>query len=239
MPICIHHWPTIDSTSLEARRMIDAGQVLGPTVLVADQQTGGLGRLGRRWFSPLGGLWFTLVVPRASDATIDPVMAIGAGLACMNAIESVGVRGALKWPNDVLINSRKVAGLLSEVVRRDDRAFVLIGVGVNANCTLHELPASLQERATTLRRELGAPVDLIALREAMLGALVPIASGAALDAGVVTAAQSRLDKLNEERPVTLPDGKMIRGVVRGLEPSGALRLEVDGEIRVIASGELG
>ncbi len=224
--------------------MVERGELEGGAhLVVADTQTGGVGRLGRKWSSPRGGLWCTLVVGAPSGG-FSPALAIGAGLACLEAIEeAAGVDAgrlglSLRWPNDVLCGGRKVAGVLTETVTRAGKSLALIGVGINANCSLHELPASLQERATTLRRELGREVGLVALRDGLARRLGDAASANEHD--IVINAGARLASVGESRAVRLPSGETVEGVVRGLGEGGALLLELgDGTVRSMTTGEVG
>lgn len=223
--------------------MIERGEVEGGAHLVAaDTQSSGVGRLGRKWSSPRGGLWCTLVVASPGGG-FSPALAIGAGLACLEAIEEAAGTDAgrlglsLRWPNDVLCGGRKVAGVLTETVMRAGKTMALIGVGINANCSLHELPASLQERATTLRRELGREVGLVALRDGLARRLREAA--AADEHDIVVRSGSRLAGVGERREVRLPSGETVDGIVRGLGEGGALLLELaDGTVRALTTGEV-
>ena len=224
--------------------MVERGEVVGGThLVVADTQTGGVGRLGRKWSSPRGGLWCTLVIAAPSGG-FSPALAIVAGLACLEAIEEAAGAGtdagkpglSLRWPNDVLCSGRKVAGVLTETVLREGRSLALIGVGINANCSLHELPAALQERATTLRRELGREVGLVALRDGLARRLGDAARADEND--LVVRAGSRLAGVGERREVRLPSGESVEGIVRGLGEGGALLLELEGgTVRAMTTGE--
>jgi len=152
-----------DSTSALARRRIAAGDLSGHgAVFVAATQTNGVGRLGRAWASPRGGLWCTLAQP------IDPAAVEGLGLrvgeAMCAAIQTALVRAGsaarvvMKQPNDALIEGRKVAGVLTEILAptRPERPvsgtkWALVGVGINANFAYSDLPEPLRATATTLR----------------------------------------------------------------------------------------
>ena len=135
-------------------------------VAVAEEQTGGRGRLGRTWHAPAGSSVLLSVVLRPEvEAPRLPELSLVAGGAVAEAIAEVtGVDPAIKFPNDVLLDGRKVAGILAE--SSDGR--VVLGVGVNVNQTRDELPADAQTEPTSLRIQTGAMVDRATLAAAIL-----------------------------------------------------------------------
>jgi len=155
------------STQDVARREAEASAPHG-TAVVADEQTAGRGRLGRAWHSPPGeNLYITLIL--RPDAPLGPKLAMVAPLAVARAVEEVTpLRAGIKWPNDVWIGGRKLAGVLIEAeVRGEEVAFSLVGIGVNVNMDVAAVP-ELAETATSLRRELGREVP----REDVLASLL-------------------------------------------------------------------
>jgi len=156
----MHCFPSTDSTNLRALEMAEQGCVDG-TVLIAEEQTGGKGRLGRRWESPRGvNLYASLVLKPPIAPLAAPQLTFVAALAIVEAIvESTGLAAHAKWPNDVLINGRKVAGILSEMRAESDQVhYVILGVGVNLNMTAEQFPDELRYPATSLLLEAGRPV---------------------------------------------------------------------------------
>jgi BirA family transcriptional regulator, biotin operon repressor / biotin---[acetyl-CoA-carboxylase] ligase len=123
------HYPTIDSTNLEARRLFDAGE-RGPLFLLADEQTAGKGRLDRSWASAKGNCYSTLILPLNSEITAVPQIGFVVALAVADVVREHGVEAKLKWPNDVLINGAKVAGIICEVLSSNPLT-VAIGCGIN------------------------------------------------------------------------------------------------------------
>ena len=138
-------------------------------VAVADEQTEGRGRLGRRWEAPPGTSVLCSVQLRPNvDAARFPELTILGAEACADAIRTVtGLEPTLKHPNDILIEGRKVAGVLGE----SDQQRVVLGIGINANVPTEELPREVRLPATSLLVEVGAPVDRIALLVELLAAL--------------------------------------------------------------------
>ena len=137
-------------------------RLLGPelaegAVAVAEEQTEGRGRLGRRWYAaPHTSVLCSVNLRPAVDSARLPELSLVAGAACAEAIEAVaGLRTDLKYPNDVLIGGRKVAGILAEA--REGR--VVLGIGINANMTADQLPQEVDTPATSLLVETGREVD--------------------------------------------------------------------------------
>jgi BirA family biotin operon repressor/biotin-[acetyl-CoA-carboxylase] ligase len=152
---------TTDST----QRML-AGDEAEGAVAVAEEQTEGRGRLGRAWEAPAGTsvLVSVLLLP-AVEAPRLPELSLVAGGAVAQAIAEVtGLEPAIKFPNDVLLGGRKVAGILAE----SSEGRVVLGIGVNANQTLEQLPVAAKTEPTSLRLELGKPVSRVRLLAAIL-----------------------------------------------------------------------
>jgi BirA family transcriptional regulator, biotin operon repressor / biotin---[acetyl-CoA-carboxylase] ligase len=147
------------------QRELAADEVEG-AVAVAEEQTAGRGRLGRTWHAPARTSVLVSVNLRPTiEVARLPELSIVAGLATADAIAAeTGIRPELKFPNDVLIGGRKVAGILAEA--RDDR--VVLGIGINANIVEAELPRGVDTPATSLQVELGKPVDRAKLLAALL-----------------------------------------------------------------------
>lgn len=231
----------IDSTSLLARREARRGRLCDhPMVFIAERQVAGVGRFGRRWESPAGGVWMTLVLPAGEDVRAGPGLAslgLRIGVACRRAIAgAVGDAGLdvrLKWPNDVLIDGKKVSGVLTEIVRTESGSrgsgwYLLIGVGVNANVHVTDLAPEVQASATSLREALGRDVSLEELVASLLVHLPPAALAPGLSAQVLGEARANLFGVGLSQQISLADGTRITGVLRGLDDSGAPVFEVEG-----------
>jgi BirA family biotin operon repressor/biotin-[acetyl-CoA-carboxylase] ligase len=147
------------------QRLLTADEAEG-TVAVAEEQTAGRGRLGRSWQAPAGTsvLVSVLLLPDVEPARL-PELSLVAGNAVAEAIvEVTGIEPTIKFPNDVLIGGRKVAGILAE----SSEGRVVLGIGVNANQTREQLPDDAQTEPTSLRVELGEPVNRVQLLAAIL-----------------------------------------------------------------------
>jgi BirA family biotin operon repressor/biotin-[acetyl-CoA-carboxylase] ligase len=243
-PIAVLRLQQIDSTSLFAKREAKAGRLCShPMVFIARRQVSGVGRFGRRWESPFGGLWMTLCIPVPASFVSDPANAalgLRIGVACWRAIakaaeasnRSLDIR--LKWPNDIQIGGRKVLGVLTEIVHArtidgERQAFVFIGVGVNANMGTADLAEDLRATATTLREELGREIDLNQLTTNLIAELVRAIDGAEPLAPVIGQARAHLAGVGAMQQVSLTDGTKITGVLRFLDELGAPIFEIDGQ----------
>ena len=138
-----------DSTNDEAARLAEAGAAHG-TIVVARAQRAGRGRQARAWYSPAGeNLYLSCVLRPSLEPARVPAITLAAGVAVARAVNSTGVSASLKWPNDVLVGGRKLAGILTEMSTRDDRIqHVILGIGVNI--ASREFPADLADSATSL-----------------------------------------------------------------------------------------
>jgi BirA family biotin operon repressor/biotin-[acetyl-CoA-carboxylase] ligase len=160
----------VGSTNDFAKELAGYGAVEG-TIVVAETQTCGRGRLDREWVSPKGGLWFSIIL----RPELKPAEAFGlafvSGLAVAEVLrELYGLKAETKWPNDVLVNGRKVCGILTEMKTAGKRInYVIVGIGVNANFDVAKVfPEELRKIATSLENVLGRKVSLEELFKALI-----------------------------------------------------------------------
>jgi BirA family biotin operon repressor/biotin-[acetyl-CoA-carboxylase] ligase len=155
------YYDEIESTNLEAKALAMKGAPEG-TVVVAESQTAGRGRLGRRWTSPAGkGILFSVLLRPELAMSEAHLLTIVAAAAAAETIERcVPAPVAIKWPNDLFINDRKVGGILMEVSgEQDDVDWIVLGIGLNVNTEFSELPVALRRTATSLKMVSGEPID--------------------------------------------------------------------------------
>lgn len=159
---------TLDSTNEEAKRQAARGAANG-SLFLAEEQTGGKGRLGRAWSSPAGsGLWFSILLRPGFLPEQTASLTLLVGLAVCRAIRrETGCEARIKWPNDVVIGSRKICGILTEMAAEMDRVdYVVAGIGVNVNVA--SFPEALKAKATSLLLEQGFPADRATLLQSIL-----------------------------------------------------------------------
>lgn len=237
------HWPldvlfTTDSTNAEVLRRLADGAV-APFAVLAERQTAGRGRRGRQWESPFGAnLYYTLGISVRSGAKELEGLSLVVGLAVARAIKALGVADVgLKWPNDVLVNDKKIAGILLELTGDPaDICSVAIGIGINVNMRTAE---SIDQPWTSLREALGKLVD----RTGLLAALefeLSRALSRHRELGF-SASRDEWESLHlwQGRQVVLSTAAVsVVGRALGIDDQGALRLMVDGREVRYSGGEL-
>ena len=218
-----------------------AGERVEGLVVIADEQTAGRGRRGHTWFSPPESGLYVSVVLTPAQAQTDPARAtalltLAAGVALAEAVEATtSLRVDLKWPNDLQVSGRKLAGILAEASTPDA---VVVGYGINVASTAY--PPEFRDRATSLESELGRTVDRYALLVETLVALErrydDLLTGrfdAILDAWRRLAPAASGARVSW----TLRDGEQS-GVTAGIDDRGALLVRVGERVERIVSGEV-
>lgn len=240
----LHFFSSIDSTNTYAARLAREGAVEG-SVVIADEQTGGKGRLGRSWVSPPGlNLYLSLILrPAVSTATV-PQLGLLAAVAVADAIEEVcHLTPAIKWPNDILIDGKKVCGILAEMqTEAGTLKAVILGIGVNVNAPLSAFPEELRDKASSLFLSGGQEVNRSVFTAAVLTHLEKLyvlwleEGFPALRPLWERRATGLLGKLIT---VAAPEG-ILTGTVQGLDNDGALLLhdQSSGTLRRVLAGDV-
>ncbi|MDW8044770.1 MAG: biotin--[acetyl-CoA-carboxylase] ligase [Nitrososphaerota archaeon] len=215
----ILYYESVDSTNDVARRSAGYG-----LLVIAERQESGRGRRGRVWISPYGGLWFSIVIRPLHNESHVPLALYNlmAGIAVVEAIRKLGLDAHLKWPNDVIVNNKKVCGILGESMR--DR--IIIGIGINVNVDLQEFPIDLRGSVTSLMDELGRRVD----REDLL---VNIIRGVEdicfrFDKDEILTKWKYFDITLNRRVKVFSNGKVIEGFAIDIADDGSLLVVADG-----------
>jgi len=232
---CLRSFDTIDSTNAEALRRIADGAPSGD-VIWARQQSGGRGRRGRSWHSPPGNLYATIVVPAPSDRLVGQlafVAANGAGEAVRGLLASPDLL-QYKWPNDLMLDGRKLGGILIEAGAKGQTQMVAVGLGLN----VASRPSGL--KAASLK-EFGVEVTVRELLRTVCRSFDQWYRIWRRD-GFCPVREHWLAaayRLGEQMEVRFPDGAAIDGSFRGIDRDGALILEQpDGKTQLIAAGEV-
>ena len=226
-------YETVPSTNDIAAALADGGAPEGAVVL-GDAQSAGRGRLGRTWASPAGaGLYVSIILRPDPDMML--LITIAAGVALAQGIEAAaGVRPDLKWPNDVLIADRKVAGILAEATPR----YVVLGLGINVLPVAY--PPEIAARATNLERERGRPIDRAHLLVECLGSFAE--RYADLREGrrdaVVDAWRQRGAASLNRRVRWSAHGTQAEGIADDIGADGALRVRTTEGTVSVMSGEV-
>ena len=216
MESIIHHIERTVSTQLEARKLIAEGGAKTGDIVLANEQTAGQGRFGRTWISPNGGLYATVILPDT------PLISLKAGLAVMRVLRSVGLNAGLKWPNDVIVEDRKIAGVLVET--DGDRS--LIGIGLN-------LTSAPLETATYVARYVDM-TDRDEWARAIAGALLELSAEESVlqeyrSACLTLGSPVRIDGMGKDPPV--------EGIAVDIDDNGRLVVQTSKGKRTVSSGE--
>jgi BirA family biotin operon repressor/biotin-[acetyl-CoA-carboxylase] ligase len=206
-------------------------------VVFAESQTRGRGRHGRTWASPRGkGLWFSVLLRPRLQPPAAQKLTVAASVAVARAVRLAGSADArIKWPNDVAVGGRKVAGILTEA--RGGTA--IMGIGVDVNCRRDDFPADVRPVATSLQIETGKPQDRAALAAALLDELDAVYRAALSDFGAVVDEWARLCATLGKHIVVGMGRRRIEGYAQALGGDGALLVRRDsGQIERILGGDL-
>lgn len=233
----IHHHETLGSTNSEAFALAQAGAVHGE-IVVADEQTQGRGRRGRSWSSPAGtNLYFSVVLRPDVPPSRAAEVTLLAAVAVAETLREAGAEATIKWPNDVQIGGKKVAGVLTELSADVDRVhFLVLGVGINLNARGEDFPPEVAELATSLME---------ARRQRVPRALFTAALWTKLEEWLDRWADEGFEPVRDawkrwastlgHEVLVKGEGSSLCGLAEDIDESGALVLVVDGRrVRVMA-----
>jgi len=219
-----------------AKEEADRGAPEG-TVVICGSMEVGRGRFGRRWYAPPGGLWFT-VITRPREVEKPWLITLVGGVAVAETLRVLlGVEAGLKWPNDVVVEGKKVAGILAEgIAEGTSISYVLLGIGVNVN---NELPKELTEIATTLKEVLGREIPRATLLASILRRLWSLYQE--LKKTPITVIRKWRDlnvTLNKYVEIKLVNGDLVRGTAVDIDNDGKLLVMTFRGLMAIDAGEV-
>ncbi|MFC1861362.1 biotin--[acetyl-CoA-carboxylase] ligase [Chloroflexota bacterium] len=230
------YYPSLTSTMEMAKREGIAGAA-GGTVIIADEQTAGRGRIKRAWLSPKGSISLSVIL--YPKAVCLPFFIMLASLAVFRTIEKVtGLKPEIKWPNDVLIGSKKVCGILIESdVRKDKVNYAVIGIGLNVNLRLADFP-DISLIATSLSDELGEEVSRLEILRCLLVELEKLYLALPLSEHIFEEWRDRLVTLGKS--IQVKSGNIThRGVAESVNQDGSLLLrKPDASLITIIAGDI-
>lgn len=231
---------SLPSTNLEAARRATEGGAEGLCV-VAAEQTSGRGRLGRQWISPKGaGLYFSILLRPTLPQTSWPLLTLMSAVAVHDALlESYDLVSDIKWPNDIVVDDKKLCGILAETVETNLGAAVVVGIGINL--TRHSFPSELQVSATSVEDALGKQIDYELILQSLVRSLSAQYEGFQTNgAGALTEEWCARSSYCNERRIRVADGEEIfEGVTKGLGIDGGLIVELDnGERKVLRAADI-
>jgi BirA family biotin operon repressor/biotin-[acetyl-CoA-carboxylase] ligase len=232
---------SVDSTNTEAKKLLIQGEEEG-IIVTAGRQTAGRGRKDRTWLSPAGGLYFSLILhPRLETESVPLLGLLGACAVARSLTELGVVDVSVKWPNDVLVKQCKIAGILCETVFLGSNSLgTVIGIGVNQNCPVSEMPHGLQWPTTSIIDEVGKATSI----ESLLCSIVNEVDRLLQRVEKRGSFSVVLDKWRElsstigSRVRVHEDGKTIEGIVRNIDSKGALVVQTDDGLVSVLQGDV-
>lgn len=239
----VKYFSEIDSTNKTALELADQDCPHG-TLVVANKQTGGKGRRGRSWYSPDSGIWMSIILQRRFSLQRAAELTLLTSIAVRRAIQSItGLPIQIKWPNDLLMNGRKICGILAEI-RADGETVhhAVVGIGINANAPTEDFPESLREVATSIYAESGQSLNKCKLTAQILYEFEPLyeqlISGKSSFAKLLPEWKSASDTLGKMIKVLTPR-HTYEGIALDIDELGVLYLQLkSGEVVQIHSGDV-
>ena len=237
----LYIYKEVTSTNTIAK-FLSMHNVENGTVIISEKQTKAKGRSGKSWESPLGGVWLSIILKPNVDQSKFPLITLATGVAVAKTLEKVGIENPeIKWPNDIMINGKKVCGILTEAVAKFNTVEnVIIGVGIDANLEVSQFPEKLQSGTTTLKEELK--------REGNENLLIKLFLEEFEEISEIFNNEGYEEILKEWRKRSYSIGKIVEvrepyntyydGYVVGISKEGALVVEkIDGTLKKVISGE--
>lgn len=239
----LHWFDCIDSTNTRARELAKAGAPSG-TVLIADRQTEGRGRLGRTFHSPGGtGIYFSVILRPRSHASRLMHLTCAAAVAACEAVESAcRFRPGIKWTNDLVCGKHKLGGILTELGLNPDGTvnYAIIGIGINCCQKKEDFPEEIREIAASLAMVTGREIDRSRVAAALMEAFLSMEQTLLTEKDATMEVYRRsCITLGKDISLVRADGSVHRGRALSVDPDGALIVEfIDGHVESVSSGEV-
>jgi len=239
MNITVLTYDSLDSTNTEALKQARQGADEG-LCIVARQQTAGRGRHGRVWVSQKNaGLYFSIVLRPKLDTKFLPLITLMTGVAVHDTLQDLGLNPDIKWVNDVLLNGKKISGILAETTETNNGLAVGVGIGINLKST--NFPPEIADIATSLESEtkVAATGNLVELLTKYLTYFYEILRSENGPAEIIDEWRRRSSYFSGKAVRVVLENETITGVTDGLEPNGALRVRREnGELSIIHAGDV-
>lgn len=236
----VHHYESTESTNRVAFELAQDGAFHGE-VVIAEGQTAGKGRRGRSWSSPPGkNLYCSVILRPEIPPARAPELTLVAAVALAETLREAGGDAGIKWPNDVQLGGRKVAGILTELSADVERVqFVVVGLGVNLNATADDFPAELADVATSLKLARGTEVPRALFTAALLTRLEQwLDTWAEQGFAPVRAAWKKLSTILGHEVLVRSEQKELRGIAEDIDEGGALLLRVGDTVERVLAGDV-
>jgi BirA family biotin operon repressor/biotin-[acetyl-CoA-carboxylase] ligase len=240
----VYYFEEIDSTQNFAEQ-IALDEKENGTIVIAEKQTAGKGRLDRKWTSPKGGIWFSLIIHPKFDVSTSTLVPIAGAVALAMAIKiTLDIDVSVKWPNDITLNGKKVAGMLVDAsFQANNIDYLILGIGINFDIDAKKIEKRLSKSANfygvnSLRKKDDSTPPKILLREFLVQfekTLIQLNKGE--KAKIVKEWTKKADKIGKKISINTSDGK-ISGVAQGIDNDGALKLKTSKGIKKIFVGDV-
>ncbi len=241
----------VDSTQSLAISLVASGKGPHGTVIIAEQQKSGRGRLKRKWLSPKGGLWLSIILQPSMPASRITLLPFVAALAtCDSIVECTGLDAWLKWPNDIMIHGKKIAGILLDISTEAEKInYAIIGIGINANVESSLISSHLWDNydnslqpVTSIKDQLGHDTNRLVLTQILLEKLEQYYLKLEHNQGAATAILYKWKERSDMfgRQITVISGNStIQGIASDVNHDGSLVLKTDtGNNINITSGDI-
>ena len=240
----VYYFEEIDSTQNFAEQIALDGKENG-TIVIAEKQTAGKGRLDRKWTSPKGGIWFSLIIHPKFDVSTSTLVPIAGAVALAKAIKNtLNIDVSVKWPNDITLNGKKVAGMLVDAsFQANNIDYLILGIGINFDIDAKKIEKRLSKSANfygvnSLRKKDDNTPPKILLKEFLVQfEKISIQLNKGEKAKIVKEWTKKADKIGKKISINTSDGK-ISGVAQGIDNDGALKLKTSKGIKKIFVGDV-
>ncbi|KZX17784.1 bifunctional ligase/repressor BirA [Methanobrevibacter cuticularis] len=234
---CFHE---VDSTNTVAKFLAEFGAEEG-TVVISELQTKGRGRLGKKWESPVGGIWLTIILRPDISPSKASFLTLATGVAVAKTLRKMNIDARIKWPNDILINKKKVSGILTEANAKFSSVdYVVVGVGIDSNLDTNILSGDVRERMISLSQELGKHIEETDIISMFLNEFEEIYNLFKEEKfkTILYDWRRMSETIGSYVKINQPLGKVLKGYAVGINKNGALIIEKDnGDLKKIISGE--
>ncbi|MBE8951227.1 MAG: biotin--[acetyl-CoA-carboxylase] ligase [Quinella sp. 3Q1] len=239
----MHYFPSVDSTNHVAKKLAYNGAADG-TIVVAEEQDSGKGRLDRNFYSPRGkGIWFSIILRPKFLPREAPKCTLMAAVAVVKAMERFNLKGGIKWPNDILFDGRKLVGILTEITGEFAKInYLVIGIGINVNISREEFPEELRPIAASLSEINGDEIPRVQFFRAVLeefDKLYQKVNESGFDETLELWKKYNVTLGKNVRVISLnDDGGTFSGKAVDLNADGALVVETEKELRAVYAGDV-
>ena len=215
------------------------------TLIIAETQTGGKGRQARKWLSPQGGIWMSIILKPRLDLSLLSSITLLCAVAVSKTIEEMfpQLNPEIKWPNDIYINSKKVSGMLTEtIVQKGSAEYSIVGIGINANNTSELMDEEVKMTSISFN-DMGIHVNREQMASCINDKLQDLISTYVKEENldfILDYYHKHMHWVNEEAVMknTITNEVSKKGIIRGIDKQGQLLMEIDGQVEKIVSGEL-